>query len=109
MEPTAYNFNDLKAKQDDFLKMIRAEANVPASGQSTGPDLSKLFGNRMSAVMQQLAQYTNINELEVHRQSMVDSTKAQRIHQFAKVTNSEMDAKRLQADFKSAMSYIQIA
>jgi hypothetical protein len=103
-----YTQNMISAQQQ-AMQSIYASQNPQGQTPTEGPNLGSLFKNRMASMMQQLSQYVDLNNLQMHASNIKDATKAQKIHQFANVTNAQMDAQRMQADFKMANSYLQVA
>lgn len=100
---------DLMAAQQQAMQKIYSQLNPQAEPSSQAPNLGSLFQDRMAAMMQQLSQYVDLTSLQTHAGNIKDAVKAQKMHQFANVTNAQMDAQRMQADFRMANSYLQVA
>ncbi|MCE2928116.1 MAG: hypothetical protein LW817_00610, partial [Candidatus Caenarcaniphilales bacterium] len=68
-----------------------------------------LFNQRMNTVLQQIAQFADPNSLPILGQTLDDAAKALKIQQFAQVTDAQMDAKNIEADFQAGMKYLNMA
>lgn len=99
---------DMGGTKSRVLQSIYADNAKPAQGASPGTDLGAMFNSRMQTVMQQIAQYADLNSLPVHAANIDDAARALKIHNFAQVTDAQMDAKNIETGFKAGMNYLSI-